>query len=365
MKGLGNAALVLVSAGLFGASTPLAKLLLGQAVDPFVLAGLLYLGAGLGMGLFSLAPEALRRRRARGEAAPGRPLDRANAARLALMVGAGGVAGPVLLMLGLKAASAGSVALWLNFEMVATLLLGVLFFKESFGPAAIVGALGAFAASALLGLGEGASGWSSALLVLGATVAWAVDNHASALVDAVSPAASTAIKGFAAGAVNLALGLALGADMPGAAAVLAALGLGFVSYGLSISLYVRSAQGLGASRAQILFASAPFWGLALAALLLGERVGAFKLAALALFAASTALIFVDRHAHRHEHPPLSHTHAHTHDEGHHGHVHPGADPLLRHVHEHRHEGLEHEHAHLPDIHHRHPHRPRRDEGREA
>jgi len=355
----GPVLLVLLSAALFGASTPLAKILLRREVDPFVLAGLLYLGAGAGMGIFGFLPDAKRRRtpgRAQGRgAAPGRRLDRKNFARLALMVGAGGVAGPVLLMLGLKAASAGSVALWLNFEMVATLLLGILFFKESFGPAAVAGSLGAFAAGVLLVLREGPSGWASALLVLGATTAWGVDNHASALVDALSPAESTAVKGLAAGTVNVLLGLATGASLPPAGEILAALVLGFASYGLSIALYVRSAQGLGASRAQILFASSPFWGLCLAALLPGEGLGAFKLGALLLFAASAALIFADRHAHRHRHAALLHEHVHSHDDGHHDHAHEGLDPRTRHVHEHGHEELEHEHAHLPDIHHRHGH----------
>ena len=224
-------------------------------------------GLGAGAGDEAYAGEADPGEAGRRGTATRRRLDRKNLARLALMVGAGGVAGPVLLMLGLKAASAGSVALWLNFEMVATLLLGALFFKESFGLAAVAGSLGAFAASVLLVLGEGPSGWASALLVLGATTAWAVDNHASALVDALSPAESTAVKGLAAGTVNVLLGLATGASLPPAGEILAALVLGFASYGLSIALYVRSAQGLGASRAQILFASSPFWGLCLAALL--------------------------------------------------------------------------------------------------
>lgn len=284
-----------------------------------------------------------------------RRIDRASALRLAGAVLFGGVAGPVLLLLGLRLAGAGSVALLLNLEMAATAVLGALLFREPLGPAGWLGAAGVAVAGAILG---GAGGWpgvASALLVAAACICWGLDNHLTALVDGITPARSTAVKGAVAGAANVAIGVAASPLAAAPAEVASALGLGALAYGASIALYVASAQQLGATRAQAVFASAPFAGAGLAWAVLGERPGAPQVAAALLLVASIAALLRSRHAHLHAHAAVEHVHAHRHDDGHHLHAHPGQPPATRHTHPHRHEPLVHAHPHWPDLHHRHDH----------
>jgi drug/metabolite transporter (DMT)-like permease len=342
MQGL---ALALVSAVLFGAATPASKLLLGS-LAPFQLAGLLYLGAALAM----LPGAAIEHRR--GTRAV---LDHGNVLRLGGAVLLGGVIGPVLLLFALRLTLAGSISLLLNLELVATALLGVLWFREHLGPAGWLGVAGVALASALL---AGAGGWPglvAAGLTAAACVAWAVDNHLTALVDGVTPAGSTLVKGTVAGAVNLAIGLALAPFAASPATIAAALVLGGLSYGASIALYIASAQQIGATRAQAAFATAPFVGAALSIVLLGEPLGAAHVAAFVLLALSMAALLASRHGHAHVHEAVEHVHRHRHDDGHHLHEHPELPASELHVHAHRHERLEHAHPHWPDLHHRHDH----------
>jgi drug/metabolite transporter (DMT)-like permease len=333
----------LLAAALFGAATPASKWLLAE-LAPFQLAGLLYLGAALGV-----APLALR------QGAP-LPRGRASALRLAGAVALGGVVGPVLLLFGLRLASAASVSLWLNLEVAATALLGALFFRDPLGRMGWLGAGGVVAAGGLLCAGEGgAAGLAAGALVAAACLCWGLDNHWTALLDGLPASATTLWKGAVAGSVNLAIGAAAAPWQAPPAALLGALALGALSYGASVALYIHAAQGLGATRAQLLFASAPFFGLALAGLWLGESLAPLQLAAAALLLASLALVFRDRHAHWHAHAALSHTHLHRHDDGHHLHAHPGERASLAHAHWHEHAPLSHAHPHWPDVHHRHGH----------
>ncbi|HTO54838.1 MAG TPA: EamA family transporter, partial [Myxococcota bacterium] len=334
------------SAILFGASTPASKLLLGS-LEPFQLAGLLYLGAALGT-----APATVADRRSSRSAR----LDRKNAARLAGAVFFGGIVGPVLLLSALRLMLSGSVSLLLNLEGVATAVLGVVLFREHLGRAGWVGVGGALTASALVAGGGGWPGTAGALLTAGACICWALDNHWTALSDAMTPARFTFVKGSVAGATNLGIGLAASRWAATPAQVVIALAVGALSYGASIVLYIRSAHELGAVRAQAVFASGPFAGAALALVFLREPLGLVHLAAALLLAPSIALLFLSRHAHRHSHETLEHIHSHRHDDGHHFHEHPGLARSVRHSHLHRHEPLEHAHPHWPDIHHRHPHR---------
>jgi drug/metabolite transporter (DMT)-like permease len=338
------ALLALLSAALFGAATPASKLLLGE-LAPLQLAGLLYLGAALGA-----APAAFGRGRRAAL-----PRDAANRLRLAGAIVFGGVLGPVLLLLGLRLARAGSVALWLNFELAATAALGALLFRDPLGRLGWLGVAGVLGAGLLLSAGEGASGLQAGALVAAACLCWGFDNHWTALLDGVPAAASTLWKGAAAGAVNLLLSLLVLPWEARPAPVALALVIGALCYGASITLYVVAAQGIGATRAQLVFASAPFFGLALSIPLLGEPLGPAQIGAAALLALSLGLVFRDRHAHWHVHEALSHTHWHRHDDGHHRHTHPGAPPSLRHDHWHEHESLRHAHPHWPDLHHRHGH----------
>lgn len=333
----------LAAALLFGASTPLAKALLAS-LGPLTLAGLLYLGGALGALPFAFrgGSPALRR-------------DRRQQHMLALAVVFGGGVGPVLLLLGLRAAPAASVSLWLNTETVATTLLAWGLFREHLDRRTLLAAALVLGGGLLLAAPDGAAGWRAGTLVVLACACWGLDNNLTALVSGFTPAQTTAIKGIGAGAVNLALGLWLeGGGLP-LASILGALAVGSFAYGFSIMLYISGAQQLGASRSQLLFSSSPFLGVLLAWLLLAEPLRAVQFGATGLMAAGIALMLSARHGHDHAHAAMQHTHAHRHDDGHHLHGHAEVPAHLRHTHPHEHAPLAHAHPHAPDLHHRHEH----------
>ena len=334
----------LAAAALFGAAIPLCKPLLTE-LAPTTLAGLLYLGAAA-----ALAPMALR------EGFPSFAGRGVNLARLAGVVVFGGALAPVLLLAALGRAPAGSVALWLNLEVVATALLARAFFREHLAAPGALAILLVCAASTLLALPTHAGGApaSALLLVAAACLCWALDNNWTSRIDAFTPAQSSFAKGLVAGSVNLALGLAGGGSLTPANAGLA-LGLGAVCYGLSLALLVSAAQQLGAARSQLAFATASLWGVALAWLLLGEPVLPLQIAAGALMALALVLLGREGHGHWHQHQALTHRHAHRHDDDHHTHPHPEGLPEHSHSHEHHHAAQAHAPPHRPDLHHRHPH----------
>jgi drug/metabolite transporter (DMT)-like permease len=339
----------LLAAALFGAGVPASKWLLAE-LPPFQLAGLLYLGAALGVAPAAARAGGLRLPRAR---------DR-NRLRLFLAIAAGGVCGPLLLLFGLRLAGAASVSLWLSSEVAATALIGALWFHDRLGARGAVGVLCALAAAVLLSAREGASGLAAGSLVLAACACWGLDNHLTALIDGLTPSQTTFWKGLAAGAVNLSLGLASAPLAGSAVALFGALAVGALAYGASIALTISAAQSLGATRAQSVFASAPFFGALFAMLFLGEALGTAHFAAALLFAAGVVLLGLDRHAHTHAHAVQEHEHAHRHDDGHHDHPHPGEPRSLWHTHRHRHAPLVHGHPHWPDLHHRHEHEHEQD-----
>lgn len=325
----------LLAAALFGASTPVSKALLGD-LGPLSLAGLLYLGAALATAPF-----------ARGD------WDRGELRRLLGAVVFGGVLGPVLVLMGLRAAPAGSVALWLNLEAPATALLGAMFFREHMGARALGAAALTWIASVLLAAPSGWSAAGPALLVALGCLAWGLDNNLTAVIERLTPAQTTFAKGLVAGGVNLGLGLWLEGTPGAAGPVIGAIGLGTLAYGASIVLYVAGAQQLGATRAQMIFATAPFWGVLLA--WLGEPVLAEQVVAGALMALALALVYGERHAHVHMHVQVRHRHWHRHDDGHHEHEHSDGPASGWHSHEHEHAPVTHAHPHRPDLHHRHAH----------
>jgi len=338
-------ALAFSAALLFGVATPASKLLL-RGLEPFQLAGLLYLGAALGV-----APVVWLERRRGVRMRP----TRSDAARLAGAVLFGGAAAPVLLLFALRGSPAGSVSLWLNLEMVATAVLGTLFFREHLGRAGWAGVAGVVAAGAIL---AGSGGWPGAAglaLVAAACVCWGLDNHWTALVDGVTPAASALVKGCGGAALGLAIGAAAEPFAASRTTVAAALATGALGYGASIALLISAAQALGATRAQSVFATAPFAGAALSFGLLGEPLGPQHVVAMPLFALSLRLLAKSQHAHPHVHEPVEHVHSHSHDDGHHEHAHPGLPPQARHTHPHHHARVDHAHPHWPDVHHRHLH----------
>ncbi|MBI1213410.1 MAG: EamA family transporter [Alphaproteobacteria bacterium] len=335
----------LTSAALFGASTPLAKLLLG-AVDPWLLAGLLYLGSGIGLLSYRVAA------RTHAQA----PLRRADLSWLAAAIIAGGVVGPVLLMIGLATTTASSAALLLNLEGMATMAIAWVVFRENFDRRILLGASAILAGAALLSWqGHGSDIGFGAVAIAGACLAWGIDNNLTRKVSGADPAQIAMLKGLTAGATNLVLALALGAPLPSVPVVAAAGLLGFFGYGVSLVLFVLALRHVGAARTGAYFSVAPFVGAALGVALLGDTVGWTLLIAGALMAGGVFLHVTERHEHEHVHEPMVHEHAHVHDE-HHQHEHGPNDPIGEpHTHRHKHARLVHRHPHFPDLHHQHGH----------
>jgi drug/metabolite transporter (DMT)-like permease len=335
---------------LFGASAPAAKVLIASA-SPQLLAGLLYLGSGGGLALVALATS---RRRERASEAP---LTRRDAPWLAGAILAGGVIAPVLLMVGLSRTPASSASLLLNLEAVLTALLAWIVFHENVDRRIALGMLAIVAGGVVLSW-EGRAAWgglAGPLAIAGACVCWAVDNNLTQKVSGGDPARIAMLKGLTAGTVNTVVALALGASFPDAARVAAILGLGFVSYGLSLVLFVLALRHLGTARTGAYFSAAPFVGAAVSLVMLAERPSVVFWMGAALMALGLWLHLSERHMHEHTHEAMEHTHAHVHDE-HHRHDHgPDDPPGEPHNHPHRHEPMGHSHHHYPDIHHRHRH----------
>lgn len=336
----------LLAAALFGVSAPISKRLLGD-VTPTVLAGLLYLGAGLALTLY----------RALRPATTEAPLVRGDLPKLAAVVAAGGVAGPVLMLFGLQRTSAMTSSLLLNLEAPFTIALAVLAFREHLGRYAAGAVAFILAGAAILRLQPGAhrADTPGVLLLAGACAAWALDNNLTQRLSLRDPFALVRVKTLAAGSFNLALGLLIAGRMPSLRVTLAALALGSVSYGASVVLDAYALRLVGAAREAAYFATAPFLGALAAIALTSERPGWSDGLAMAAMAAGVAMLLRERHGHRHAHEALDHAHAHVHDE-HHRHSHgPGDPPGEAHSHAHHHDPLSHEHPHTPDAHHRHRH----------
>jgi len=335
----------LASAFLFGAATPASKALL-SSIQAQALAGLLYLGAA-----FSMLPVAIREQTFRWPWRAGR-------STLLLLLGAtvlGGILGPLLILLGLKTTSSGSVALWLNLEFVATVILGHFVFHEHLAPRGWIAAGGTLVAAVLLAGGEGGGGVLPVILIAIGCLCWGLDNHFTALIDGISPSQTTLWKGIVAGAFNLVMAGALTGGLGRPAMVLIALLVGAVSYGLSITLYVTAAQGLGATRSQMVFSAAPFFGLLISVTVLGEAFTGVQAIAAGIIVISLMVLFSEKHTHLHRHHSMTHQHGHEHNEGHHDHDHSEPGAAANHSHWHEHKPQEHAHDHLPDLHHRHDH----------
>ncbi|MES2945475.1 MAG: EamA family transporter [Pseudomonadota bacterium] len=342
----------LLAAVLFGAGTPLAKLLLEQT-SPWLLAALLYLGSGCGLFLVRLVRRS-----------PAVRLPRSERLWFAGAVLSGGLVAPVLLMSGLSGMSAASVSLLLNAEGVLTALIAWFVFRENFDRRIALGMLAIVAGGVVLSwpgqaLQEGDM-WSLAA-VLAACLAWAVDNNLTRKVSLSDASFVAMVKGLAAGASNLLLALFFGAVWPQTSVMVAAAVLGFASYGASLVLFVLGLRHLGAARTGAYFSLAPFVGAALAIVVLGESLSPALLLAGVLMAWGLYLHLTEKHEHSHRHEPLEHLHEHEHgSDPHHEHAHDPAfygpvPPGTRHSHLHRHQPLKHRHAHFPDAHHQHSH----------
>lgn len=329
---------------LFGTGTPLAKWLL-DAVNPWLLAGLLYLGSGLGLTLFRFVTRA-----------PAVRLPRTETLWLAGAILSGGIVGPVLLMIGLAGMPASGAALLLNAEGVFTALLAWFAFRENFDRRIALGMAAIAAGAVVLSWPKDAqfAGTWPALAVLGACLAWGIDNNLTRKVSLSDATWIAAVKGTVSGTVNLVLGFVLGAAMPPAAAVAQAMTVGLFAYGVSLALFVIALRHLGTARTGAYFSVAPFFG-AMLAVAMGEPFTPKLASAGALMALGTWLHLTEHHEHPHTHHAVMHDHEHAHDEHHqHRHEIPPASGT-RHRHPHWHQPLVHTHPHYPDESHRHDH----------
>jgi drug/metabolite transporter (DMT)-like permease len=339
----------LMSAILFGASTPFAKLLLG-AVDPWTMAGLLYLGAGVGLAAVHQSRGVLRL------PAIEAPLRRSDLPWLALVIASGGVAGPLLLMFGLTRTNASGASLLLNLEGLATMGIAWVVFHENVDRRLLLGAFCILGGAALLSWqGQSSFQWG-AMLIAGACLCWGIDNNLTRKLSSADPVQIAMLKGLVAGAVDLLLAFANGAALPQVGILLAVCAVGFLGYGVSLALFVLGLRHLGAARTSAYFSLAPFVGAILAVAMLGEPLSVELLLAGGLMALGLWLHLAERHDHEHAHEPTEHEHRHHHDV-HHQHEHgPNDPPGTPHTHWHRHSPLAHRHPHYPDLHHRHGHR---------
>ena len=336
----------LAAAVSFGVSTPISKGLL-DSVGPQLLAGLLYLGAFLGLAVLIPA-----RRRS-----PEARVRRADLPRLGALTLAGGIAAPVLLLVGLEQVQASTGSLLLNLEGPATLLLGLLVFREHLGKRAALGAACIFAGAVVLTFPHGSVGGQMVGIacIAAACACWGLDNNLTQSLTVRDPFSIVTVKTGVAALVNVTLALILGAGIPGASIIAGALVLGAVAFGMSVVLDAYALRLLGAARESAIFAVAPFVGALAAWPLLGEQFGVQEVVAGVIMALGVLAVLRERHEHLHEHDPLVHDHLHVHD-AHHRHAHaPGTDPGEPHSHQHQHARLVHAHSHVSDVHHRHDH----------
>ncbi|MEO8411452.1 MAG: EamA family transporter [Propionivibrio sp.] len=338
----------LLAAALFGASTPFAKLLVGE-LSPILLAGLLYLGSGIGLTLVRLI-------RDRGW----KPIRLARP-EWPWLLGAilfGGVLGPVALLFGLTTTSGSTASLLLNLEAVLTAAIAWIVFKENADRRIILGMVAIIAGGTVLSwpkVNSRASDWIGPLAVTIACLCWAIDNNLTRRISASDAFFIAATKGLVAGTVNTLIALSLGAMIPGFATTLATMAVGLLGYGISLVLFVLALRGLGTARTGAYFSTAPFIGAAVALALLGESTSLTFWLAASLMGWGVWLHLTEHHEHEHRHEPIEHGHRHVHDE-HHQHPHNFAwDSDKPHDHGHIHAAIVHKHPHFPDIHHRHSH----------
>jgi len=336
----------LLAAIFFGASAPIAKLLLGDNIAPIFLAAFLYLGSGTGISLVKLSQ---RMRSKEVEASIKLP----DIKWLAGAVISGGIIAPIILMISLQNTSASTASLLLNFEGVGTTVIALLFFKEAISRRAWIAIIVITLASIFLSTNF-QSGFGLSLGALGiilACVLWGVDNNFTRNISGKDPLAIVAWKGLVAGTFSFFLAFFLGNQLPSLTIILSTLVLGFVSYGLSTMLFIRSMRGLGAARTSALYGTAPLAGVLLSIIIFGELPSFMFIIAAILMIGGALLLINEEHEHSHVHTVLFHEHSHSHDDPTHGHD----DSKGVHSHEHEHPAEEHEHDHMPDIHHRHGH----------
>jgi len=348
MNKTGKILIAILAAVLYGLSAPAAKVLL-RYINPLFMAALLYIGAGAGMLIYSLIKGLKNKEHSEAK------LTRREMPYVIAMILLD-IAAPILLLIGLKNTSAGTASLLNNFEIVATSLIALVFFKEAIGKRQWIALVLIIIASGILSFeGQGDFKISfSALYILLACICWGIENNCTRQLSLKDPVQIVIIKGFGSGIGALAVCMFWGEFTFNWIYIVCTLVLGFVAYGLSILCYVYAQRSLGAVRTSIYYSIAPFVGVLLSWLVLKESISFTFLAALCIMIIATYFMVTEIHSHQHRHQIAMHNHRHKHDDKHHDHIH-GEDIKGYHSHEHIHDETEHSHSHYPDEHHRHEH----------
>ncbi|KZX15744.1 DMT family transporter [Methanobrevibacter filiformis] len=352
----------ILSGLLFGIATPFSKILLYD-VNQFQLAGLLYLGSGLftiPLLIKNYSKNSYKRENKHKVSLNNlnvhHIVNHNNINILCILI-FGGILGPLFLMLGLFAGSATSTSIWLNMELVITAILGFLIFNDNLDRYTNLGLIFTFISGLIISYDGGTANIVSVICIIIACFCWGIDNQLTSIVDNYSIEFITFLKGIVGGGINLTIGLIIANSLIAIDLVIYGLLLGIVSYGVSILLFVRSAQNLGATRSQILFSTAPFWGILFSIAILHEPFSIKTLFAMAFLVAGLIAINILVHEHDHKHEEIEHIHSHSHDDDHHEHKHESDNELKdkNHIHHHTHNPITHRHRHFPDLHHRHKH----------
>lgn len=297
----------LLAAVFYALNMPFSKLLL-EHIPSTILAGLLYLGAGIGTAIMFFCGK---------KEDGGALLTRADLPYTVGMIVLD-ILAPVLLMYGLERTSSASASLLNNFEIVATAIIALAIFKERISKM-LWGAIALITIASLMLSFEDISALKfsyGSLFVLLAAACWGLENNCTRAISSKNTSEIVMLKGLCSGTGSLIIGLIAGEKLPRAAYILPALLLGFVAYGLSIFFYIRAQKELGAAKTSAYYAVAPFIGALLSFLILKERLSAQYAASMAVMFAGSVLATLDTLAKRH-----SHTHTHVITFTHHGTVH--------------------------------------------
>lgn len=319
-KRLGAVVYALLAAIFYALNVPMSKILLRE-VPATMMAAMLYLGAGAGVGIMYCFHY-------KGE----KKEDRLGKSGLPYTIGmvALDILAPILLMLGLQHGTAANASLLGNFEIVATTLIALMVFNEAVSKKLWLAILLITVSSMILSFeGDGSLQFSSgSILVLLATACWGLENNCTRRIADKSTYQIVTIKGLCSGAGSLIIAAIIGEKLPALTYIALAMLLGFVAYGLSIFMYVRAQRDLGAAKTSAYYAAQPFVGAFLSFAVGGERLTWVYLLALGIMIVGTAFVVwdtvVETHEHPHEHDvalasgsdqqtgTITHTHSHTH-----------------------------------------------------
>jgi len=343
-----GAIFALASAALFGISPALAKVAIGE-MSPLMLAGLLYLGSGVGLRLILL----LKRQTVFSAVTT---LKSPQVYRLIGTIVFGGILAPLAFAYGIKSGLAFEVSLLLNLETVTTTVFAWFIFQEHVSKRVWLSKILILAGAIALTL-KPSNGFAispASLWILAACIFWGIDNNLTRDLEELSPTVLASIKGLAAGLFNTVLAFILGQYAAEPLQVVSTLGIGALSYGISLILFINALRLIGSARTTTYFAAGPFFGMLFAMVVLAEFPNPYQWGACFVMLVGVWALSREQHTHLHTHEPVRHKHRHVHDE-HHQHAHDGTEGTEPHDHFHSHTPITHAHVHWPDIHHRHNH----------